>query len=325
MYREFFGLKENPFSLTPDPQYFYLGASHLAAVESLLFGIQRRMGFMLVTGDIGTGKTTLCRFLLERLSGEKIKTAVLFNPFLAEEELWAAILKDFGLPFQNLSRKEMIDTLYEFLLALLSQGENAVLIIDEAQNLSGPLLEQIRLLSNLETEKEKILQIILFGQLELKEKLNSPELKQLNQRLALRLQLYPLSYQEMENYIYQRLIIAGGRGSIFFSKAALREIYHFSQGVPRLINLLCDRALLAAFVAQTHHIDRAIVQRGERSLLGREREKRIWWRKPYALWLIFLCLLGGLIMGSTFLPQWKSWLNLAMEKVGYQGIFASGP
>lgn len=321
MYREFFKLKENPFSLTPDPQYFYLGVSHLAAVESLLFAIQRKMGFMVVTGDIGTGKTTLCRVLLERLGGDKVKTAVLFNPFLSEEELWASILKDFRLPFQNLTRKEMLDSLYEFLLILLSRGENAVLIIDEAQNLSISLLEQIRLLSNLETEKEKILQIILFGQLELNEKLNSPDLRQLNQRLALRLQLYPLSYKEMENYIYQRLIIAGGRGNIFLSKSALREIYRFSKGVPRLINLLCDRALLAAFVSQTNHIDRKIVQRGERSLLGRETENGVWYRKSHTIWIIFLCLLGGLIMGGTFLPQWKSWVNFAMEKVGYKAIF----
>ncbi|MGB9698212.1 MAG: ExeA family protein [Thermodesulfobacteriota bacterium] len=315
MYQEYFGLKENPFSLTPDPQYFYLSASHLTAVESLLFGIQRKMGFMVVTGDIGTGKTTLCRVLLERLAGEKIKTALLFNPFLAEEELWATILKDFGLPSQNLSRKEMIDSLYEFLLALHSRGENAVLIIDEAQNLSIPVLEQIRLLSNLETAKEKILQIILFGQLELTEKLNSPDLRQLNQRLAIRLQLYPLYYKEMENYIYQRLIIAGGRGNIFFSKSALRELYRFSKGVPRLINLLCDRALLAAFVAQTNHIDRAMVQRGAKNLWGEARQKRIWERRPYTIWIIFLFLLGGLIMGSAFFPPWKNLVNLFIEKI----------
>lgn len=267
MYLEFYGLKEKPFSLTPDPQFFFLSESHRKAMEYLLYGIREREGFIVITGKIGTGKTTLCRAVLRRLDGQ-VKTAVIFNSFLTEKDLLKSILLDFGYPPKRQTRKELIDALNELLIQFLSNGENAVLIIDEAQNLSVPVLEQIRMLSNLETEKEKMIQIILLGQPELEEKLHSSELKQLNQRIAIRCHLSPLSPKETESYIYQRLAVAGSRGQITFSSSAITEIYCFSQGIPRLINLICDRSLMGGFVAGTFHIDREIVIRAEKELNG---------------------------------------------------------
>jgi len=272
MYQEFHGLSQKPFVLTPDPQFLFLSESHRTAIESLLYGIQQKEGFMVVTGDIGTGKTTISRTLLERLD-KNVKTAVIFNSFLTEEELLESILFDFGFPSRGRTKKERIDALNKLLIYWSSLGKNAVLIIDEAQNLSIPVLEQIRMLSNLETEKEKLLQIILLGQLELDQKLRSNELKQLNQRIAIRHHLVPLTRTEMESYIYQRLTVAGSQGSITFSRPALHEIYKFSRGTPRLINLLCDRALLGGFVEQTHHIERGIINKAKDSLLGEETRR----------------------------------------------------
>jgi general secretion pathway protein A len=273
MYQEFYGLREKPFALTPDPQFLFLSESHRTAMESLLYGIHQREGFMVLTGDIGTGKTTLCRALLGRVD-PRVKTAVIFNSFLTEEELLESILQDLGLATKGKSRKKLIDELNKFLLSQLSEGNHVALIIDEAQNLSVPVLEQIRMLSNLETEKEKMLQIILLGQLELVDKLQSPELKQLNQRVAIRHRLLPLTRVEIEGYIYQRLLVAGAQGNVTFSNSALDEIYQFSKGIPRLINLLCDRALLAGFVEQTYHIEEDIIQKGKKSLLGMEENPR---------------------------------------------------
>ena len=199
-----------------------------------------------------------------------MNTAFIFNSFLTEEELLESILQDFGFPSKGRSRKERIDALNKLFIHYLSHSKNAVLIIDEAQNLSSPVLEQIRMLSNLETEKEKMLQIILVGQPELEQKLKSPELRQLNQRIAIRHHLSPLSRAEMESYIYQRLHTAGAQGTITFSRSAFDEIYKFSKGTPRLINLLCDRSLLGGFVDQTYHIDKGIVKKAKKSLLGEE-------------------------------------------------------
>jgi general secretion pathway protein A len=199
-----------------------------------------------------------------------VKAAVIFNSFLSEEELLESILHEYGFPSKGRTRKERLDALNKLLIHYLSQNKNAILIIDEAQNLSVPVLEQIRMLSNLETEKEKILQIILVGQLELNQKLQSPELKQLNQRIAIRYHLLPLTRTEMESYIYQRLEVAGAKGAITFSKSALDEIYKFSKGTPRLINLLCDRSLLGGFVDQAFSIDRGIVSKARKSLSGKE-------------------------------------------------------
>lgn len=304
MYQEFYGLREKPFALTPDPQFLYMSDSHRTAIDSLYYGIEQKEGFIVITGDIGTGKTTICRAFLEKLD-KNVKTAVIFNSFLNEEELLESILLDFGFPSKGRTKKERIDALNKLLIYLLSKGKNAVLIIDEAQNLSIPVLEQIRMLSNLETEKEKMLQIILFGQLELDQKLRSDELKQLNQRVAIRHHLQPLTRSEMESYIHQRLMVAGSQGTITFSKSALNEIYKFSKGTPRLINLLCDRALLGGFVEQTYHLDKGIIKKAKDSLLGEEQSPKPFY--SYALpksfiplrivlWSILVFLLAALIL-----------------------------
>jgi general secretion pathway protein A len=304
MYQEFYSLREKPFALTPDPQFLYLSESHRTALNSLLYGIEQREGFIVITGDIGTGKTTICRAVLEKLD-KKVKTAVIFNSFLTEGKLLESILQDFGFPSKGRTKHDRINALNEFLLQLLSHGENAVLIIDEAQNLSIPVLEQIRMLSNLETEKEKMLQIILFGQLELDQKLRSDELKQLNQRIAIRHHLMPLTQTEMESYIHQRLMVAGSQGGITFSKSALNEIYKFSRGTPRLVNLLCDRALLGGFVEQNFHIDKEIIQKAKNSLSGEEEAPKPFYSYTLpkkliplriALWTISIFLFMSLII-----------------------------
>ncbi len=304
MYQEFYGLREKPFVLTPDPQFLYLSDSHRTAIDSLHYGIGQKEGFIVITGDIGTGKTTICRAFLGKLE-KNVKTAVIFNSLLSEGKLLESILQDFGFPSKGRTKHDLINALNQSLLQLLSRGENAVLIIDEAQNLSIPVLEQVRMLSNLETDKEKLLQIILFGQLELDQKLRSSKLKQLNQRIAIRHHLLPLTRMEMESYIYQRLMVAGAQGSISFSKSAFNGIYKFSKGTPRLVNLLCDRALLGGFVEQTYQIDRGIIKKAQDSLLGEETNSKPFysWSLPktliplrIALWTILVFLLASLIL-----------------------------
>ncbi len=319
MYLDFYGLKEKPFSLTPDPQFLYMSESHRTAIESLLYGIRQREGFMVVTGDIGTGKTTVCRSLLEKLDGN-VKTAVIFNSFLTEGELLRAILQDLGFGSIGRSKTERIDALNRYLLEQLSQGQHVLLIIDEAQNLSIPVLEQIRMLSNLETAKEKMLQIILFGQLELNQKLRSTKLKQLNQRIAIRHHILPLNREETESYIYQRLTVAGSHGSITFSKSALNEIYRFSRGIPRLINLLCDRTLIGGFVDETFHIDKGVVRKAIKDLGGKEvvipTAPTFDWSRyfpPLRIFLLtILCLLlaGMILLNDDLSPSLQGTRNL---------------
>lgn len=336
MYQQFYGLKERPFVLTPDPQFLFLSESHRTAIESLLYGIQQKDGFMVITGDIGTGKTTICRALLERLD-RNVKTAVIFNSFLTEEELLEAILRDFGFSSKGKTRKERIDVLNKMLIFYLSHGKKAVLIIDEAQNLSVPVLEQIRMLSNLETEKEKLLQIILFGQLELDQKLHSAELKQLNQRIALRHYLTPLTPKEMESYIYQRMMVAGSQGRITFSKSAFYEIYKFSKGTPRLINLICDRALLAGFTRQTFYLDKEIIKLARNSLLGKEASSgphyssavsRSFSAHRFPFFTLFILLLVSLILaglGASSSFQNAKKLILQIAEPAYSQIPGSIP
>ncbi len=255
MYEEFYGFGEKPFSLTPDPKYLYKSESHANAFELLQYAIRRREGFVVVTGDIGTGKTTLCRAILEQLD-RKTFTALVLNPFLSEEDLLRLILQDFGVVSRDeikrgrlagVSKQELIDTLNEFLLSLLPLGAGALLIIDEAQNLPRQVLEQIRILSNLETHKEKLLQIVLVGQLNLKDLLRAPELRQLDQRVSIRYELKPLTREETAAYVAHRLTIAGGGAQVSFTAKSLDRVHRYSRGIPRLINLICDRALLGGY------------------------------------------------------------------------------
>src|SRR6476661_5756962 len=274
MYEHYYGLDEKPFSLTPDPKYLYRSQSHASAFDLLQYAIRRREGFAVVTGDIGTGKTTLCRALLEKIDRTTF-TALVLNPFLTEEDLLKRILQDFGVISRDelkagrlaqVTKQELIDSLYDFLLGLIPLKASAVLIIDEAQNLPLPVLEQIRILSNLETDKEKLLQIILVGQLDLQTLLRSPELRQLDQRVSIRYELKPLDREAVAAYVAHRLAIAGGSASVTFTPKALDHVHRLSAGIPRLINLICDRALLSGYSLHTDRITPDIVRHASDSL-----------------------------------------------------------
>jgi len=260
MYCQFYGFKERPFNVTSDPAFFFNSCGHKEALSHLLYGVTQRKGIVVITGEIGTGKTTLCRFFLEQLDKDT-KTAFILNPYFSEIQLLEAIMKDFGIPVSDKNRLHFVGEFNKFLLNEARGGNNVVLIIDEAQNLKPRQLEQIRLLSNLETEKDKLMQIVLVGQPELKNRLELYELRQLKQRIAVKYHIGPLQKDEIPEYISHRLKVAGGEGQIRFTSEAIGLIRDFSAGTPRLINILCDRALLAGFVAESGAIDQAIVKR----------------------------------------------------------------
>ena len=281
MYTRHFGLREKPFSLTPDPRYLFLSASHREALAHLLYGIEQGEGFIAVTGEVGTGKTTLCRTLLERL-GPNAEIAYLFNPQLTKLELLQAIHRELDLPTEG-SRAELLDRLNRFLLRSSRDRRRVLLIVDEAQNLPVSTLEELRMLSNLETSTEKLLQIVLFGQPELDDRLDKPELRQLRQRIGVRWQLAPLSSEEATEYVLHRLQVAAGHKGKVFSAGALRELRRRSRGVPRLVNLLADRALLAGYAEGSQQVERAHVGRAAREILSaRDRRRargRSGWRR----------------------------------------------
>jgi len=267
MYRAFYGLREKPFNLTPDPRFLYLSDKHKEAFAHLLYGIRSRSGFVMVTGEIGTGKTTICRNLLNQLD-EDTELAFIFNPMLSPLELLKKIASEFGVDTKGANTLELTEELNQYLLEAAAMGKNCVLLIDEAQNLDPQVLEQIRLLSNLETETEKLLQIVLIGQPELAEKLALHELRQLNQRITARYHLKPLSEKEVMQYVAYRLHVAGGRRKVKFARSAVRAVYKISGGTPRVINALCDRALLVGFTKEVHTISASIVQRAYREIRG---------------------------------------------------------
>ena len=271
MYEDFFGLSEKPFALTPNPRFVFQSEQYRVAEEQLLYGVSQKEGFMLVTGPPGTGKTTLCRGLLEKLDRQKHRVALIFNPFLNGVEMLQALLSDFGLGDSNTtSRKELLDKLNTYLLQQLANGRTCIAIFDEAQHLSTEFLEQIRVLSNLETDNEKLIQIILVGQPELLKLLRTPQVAQLDQRVSVRCSLTHLSRDETGRYIYHRLNVAGAKGRIPFEEDGLRLIHTATGGVPRLINLTCDRTLLAGYGAQTRNITIDHVRQAIASLRGEE-------------------------------------------------------
>ncbi len=261
MYASFFGLKQAPFSIAPDPHYLFMSERHREALAHLLYGLDGGGGFVLLTGEIGAGKTTVCRCFLEQIP-PNCNVAYIFNPKLTVTELLRAICDEFHVPVPAGAQtvKDYVDPLNAFLLAQHAAGRNNVLIIDEAQNLSADVLEQLRLLTNLETNERKLLQIILIGQPELREMLARPELEPLAQRVIARYHLQALSADEGEAYIRHRLGVAGLSGELPFDPAALRRIHALARGVPRRINLLCDRALLGAYASGQARVDRRIVE-----------------------------------------------------------------
>jgi general secretion pathway protein A len=311
VYTAFFGLREKPFALSPDPRFLFLSAAHREALAHLLYGIEQGEGFIAVTGEVGTGKTTLCRTLLRRLGGE-VEVAFVFNPKLSARELLEAILVELGVEKRGDSARELVDELNHYLLERRRQGRRVLLIIDEAQGLASDTLEQVRLLSNLETETDKLIQILLLGQPELDALLESRELRQLRQRIGVRWRLAPLSRDEAGAYVRHRLrVSAGSDRDHLFAESALREVYRRSHGIPRVVNLLCDRALLAAFAESAPAIRPAHVRRAAREVeIGRGGAEP---RRLRRLALPFAALLGlALIAAAGWrLGAWERVVELA--------------
>jgi general secretion pathway protein A len=269
MYDAFYGFQEPPFNITPDPRFLFFSDRHREAFNHVLFGIRERKGFIQLTGEVGAGKTTVCRAILEEL-GPGVRTALILNPCLTATQLLRAILIEYGLKAPSKAdRVTLLGTLNQFLLDQVAAGNDVVLLIDEAQDLDSELLEQVRLLSNLETDQRKLLQIVLIGQPELRDMLEEKRLRQLRQRITIRYHLAPLTREETEFYIQHRLHVAGGNGRPSFSRWAIRAVHRYSRGVPRLINAVCDKTLLCGYVAGTDELLVRHVRRAVRELEGK--------------------------------------------------------
>ncbi len=310
MYTEYFGLQEKPFSISPDPRYLYMSEHHREALAHLLYGINSDGCLILLTGDVGTGKTTVCRSLMEQLP-HNTEAAIIVNPKLSVQELLETICEELQIPFtrNNPTIKSYIDAINQSLLSAHAQGRTTLLIIDEAQNLDMEVLEQLRLLTNLETDTTKLLKIILIGQPELQQKLEQPEVAQINQRITSRYHLSPLSENDASQFIRHRLVIAGGGRMEFFSQAALKAVYQASKGIPRLINIICDRALLGAYVEDANQVNRQIIVKAATEVLGVDFTPAKNRGKTYIAATLFVILLIALLTflflfpGNTPIPD----------------------
>lgn len=315
MYESFYGLRENPFNVTPDPQYIYLGENHREALAQLLYGVREKKGFIVITGEVGTGKTTLIHYLLSKMNGNShTKTAFLFNPKLTVQDFIQYILQDLGAKVDGGTKGEHLHLLHRILLDAYREDERIVVIIDEAQGLNPELLEEIRLLSNLETAKSKLIQIVLVGQPELNETLSRPEFRQLKQRINMRFHLPALSEKETREYVEKRLKTAGA-GKPVFTEAAAREIYARSRGVPRLINILCDNALLNGYAVDQKVVDERCVREAARDL-KLFRKMPAWW--VWALLGVAAVAAGvGLYLyfsrGSSVFPVYRQMMRWFMR------------
>ncbi len=313
MYTRFYNIKTKPFEITPDPHFLYLSEGHREALAHLVYAVKERKGFTVITGEVGTGKTTLIQTLLSRLDGNT-RTAYVFNPNLNCTDFLEYICQDFGLRGQKRSKGQYISHLHHFLMDCYAKNENVVLIIDEAQNLDPELLEEVRLLTNLETPKRKLLQVILVGQPELNKTLNDFRFRQLKQRICLRYHMRHLNREETAKYITYRLIQAGAEDTRIFTPKALDRIYAYSGGTPRLVNIVCDNALLSGYTADRKMIGDRIIQEviGHLEGGGPQREK-----KPYvsiAGWSVGLFLLAVLLLwGFGFFGDigsaWSWWME----------------
>lgn len=319
MYLDFYGFREKPFNLTPDPRFIFLSKNHKEAFAHLLYGILNRVGFILLTGEVGSGKTTVLRAILGELDADHYRTAFIFNPYLSPLELLQNINREFGISCYSPNRASLLDELYSFLLEQNGAGRTIVLVIDEAQNLKASVLEQIRLISNLETEKEKLIQIVLSGQPEFLEILKKEEMRQLNQRITVRYHLKPMDFSDTVGYVHHRIRMAGGggRGRVIFSPRALKRIHGYSEGLPRLINAACDRALLAGFTKEAPGISSRIAAAGIEDM-GRSPASRLW-RQPLVqipvLVLVAAFLGAGIyLMRPSFLNPFHTFQPMEVEK-----------
>lgn len=283
MYTKYFGFNEKPFTLTPNPRFIYLSKNHKEAFAHLLYGINNHYGFIELIGEVGTGKTTVLRTLLGQLRDEHYRSALIFNPCLTGIELLRSINHEFGIECNSEFANELLAELNRFLLQENSKGRTIVLVIDEAQNLQPDVLEQVRLISNLETENDKLIQIILAGQPELEALLHRPDLRQLNQRIAVRYRLNSMTMDETRAYIRHRMEVAGETGGVSFGRYAIKWIYLYTHGVPRMINILCDRALLIAYGDERRNVTATTVSRAIREILNIPRRRMSWLRTGTAI------------------------------------------